>query len=168
MIWSATGRPETVGSKTGMVFGRRAVLLSATWLLAAQSPSPPVPSPAAAIHHLAPGEAAGVLGAEVVTAKGEEIGRIVDVIVDQAGHPRAAVIDFGGFMGIGNRKIAVDWKSLHFVADKPGGAVLCDLTPDQIKATPEYHETSDKPASVAAPNRPAAGETPPAAKPATP
>ena len=113
-----------------------------------------------------------MLGAEVVSAKGEEIGRIIDVIVDPAGHPRAAVIDFGGFMGIGNRKIAVDWKSLHFSAGAPDGAVICDLTPDQIKATPEYLETPGKPAAIAAPSgtpktAPAAPATsPPAAKPA--
>ena len=149
----------------GKVSGRRLALLGVVWLLGGQSPAPPPAAPApapgaAAIHHLAPGEAGGVLGAKVVTAKGEEIGRIIDVIVDQTGHPRAAVIDFGGFMGIGNRKIAVDWKSLHFSTGKPSGDVICDLTADQIKATPEYHETADKPAAVAAPNH-----TPPAAKP---
>ncbi len=120
----------------------------------APAPAPPTPDHGAAIHHLAPGEAAGVIGAEVVSAKGETMGRIVDVVVDQAGHPRAAVIDFGGFIGIGNRKIAVDWKSLHFSAGKPDSPVMCDLTPDQIKATPEYHENPDKPASVAAPSQP--------------
>lgn len=160
---------------------RALVLFAAAWLVGAQTPAPTSPAPtspaptspaptspaptppapapaaptpdhAAAIHHLAPGEAAGVIGAEVVSAKGETMGRIVDVVVDQAGHPRAAVIDFGGFLGIGNRKIAVDWKSLHFSAGKPDSPVMCDLTPDQIKATPEYHENPDKPASVAAPS----------------
>jgi hypothetical protein len=157
-------RPESMGRKTGRAWGWRAALLLVTPLLAAQSPAPAPPPPAAVIHHLAPGEAAGVLGAKVVTAKGEEIGRIVDVIVDQAGHPRAAVIDFGGFMGIGNRKIAVDWKSLHFAAGQPESAVVCDLTPDQIKAIPEYQETAGKPASVAAPSH-ASPAMPPAAKP---
>ena len=132
---------------------RALVLFAAAWLVGAQTPAP-TPDHGAAIHHLAPGEAAGVIGAEVVSAKGETMGRIVDVVVDQAGHPRAAVIDFGGFIGIGNRKIAVDWKSLHFSAGKPDSPVMCDLTPDQIKATPEYHENPDKPASVAAPSQP--------------
>ena len=169
MTWCIIGRGESVAAirKTS---GSLA-LLAAAWLVGAQSPpappatpplaTPPPATPApATIHHLAPGEAAGVLGAKVVTAKGEEIGRIIDVIVDQTGHPRAAVIDFGGFMGIGNRKIAVDWKSLHFSTGQPDSPVICDLTPDQIKATPEYHETPDKPAAVAAPNH-----TSPAAKP---
>ena len=44
----------------------------------------------------------------------ENMGRIVDVIVDQAGTARAAIIDFGGFLGVGSRKIAVDWNALRF------------------------------------------------------
>ena len=42
------------------------------------------------------------------------MGRIVDVIVDRAGAVRAAVIDFGGFLGVGSRKIVVDWNALRF------------------------------------------------------
>src|SRR5262245_24561537 len=55
-----------------------------------------------------------VLGREVRSVKDENMGRIVDIIVDLSGQVRAAVIDFGGFLGVGNRKIAVDWKLLRF------------------------------------------------------
>ena len=39
---------------------------------------------------------------------------------------RAAIIDFGGFLGVGSRKIAVAWQALHFVpqAEKRYGIVL--------------------------------------------
>jgi hypothetical protein len=69
------------------------------------------------------------------------MGRIVDILVDGEGGVRAAIIDFGGFLGVGNRKIAVDWKALHFVpaAGKRYGVVL-ELTRDQVKAAPEYKE----------------------------
>jgi len=82
----------------------------------------------------------GVLGKEVRSAAGEDMGRIVDVVVDSGGGPRAAVIDFGGFLGVGSRKIAVDWNALHFSpGDKPSQVTL-DLTKDQVKAAPEYAE----------------------------
>jgi len=145
----------------------RAAVLGGLLLGGGQAPVPaPTPAPAVTVRHLAPGEAAGVLGAQVVSAKGEQLGRIIDVLVDQRGHPRAAVIDFGGYMGIGNRKIAVDWKSLHFAAGKPDSPVVLDLTADQIKATPDYKEGASKPAAVAAP-KPAA-TSPPAPSPAAP
>ena len=59
----------------------------------------------------------GVLGREVRSTAGENMGRIVDVIVDQAGRVRAAIIDFGGFLGVGSRRIAVDWNALRFQPD---------------------------------------------------
>ena len=55
----------------------------------------------------------------VADPEGKEIGRLVDVLVDDQGQPQAAVIDFGGFMGVGNRKIAVDWSALHFAPADP-------------------------------------------------
>ena len=48
-------------------------------------------------------DAHGVLGRDVRSPTDEDMGRIVDVIVDRAGHVRAAVIDFGGFLGVGSR-----------------------------------------------------------------
>ena len=63
------------------------------------------------------------------------------VIVDRSGTVRAAVIDFGGFLGVGSRKIAVDWNALHFgrIANKSDSITL-ELTKDQVTAAPEYKE----------------------------
>ena len=86
-------------------------------------------------------EVEGVLGREVRSATDENMGRIVDVLVDRGGEVRAAIIDFGGFLGLGSRKIAVDWNALHFPAPgKPGSRIALDLTRDQVKAAPEYQE----------------------------
>ena len=113
---------------------------------ASQIPNPPVTpgsggvgSPSVTV--LNTGEVQGILGREVRSAADEDMGRIVDVIVDGEGRARAAIIDFGGFLGVGSRKIAVDWKALHFVptASKPYGVVL-ELTRDQVKPAPEYKE----------------------------
>ena len=66
---------------------------------------------------------------------------IWDVIVDREGKVRAAVIDFGGFLGVGSRKIVVDWNALHFgrVASKRDSITL-ELTKEQVTAAPEYKE----------------------------
>ena len=83
----------------------------------------------------------GVLGAAVQSNAGEDMGRIVQVLVDQGGQARAAVIDFGGFLGVGSRKVA-----LHFAPDVEQQNILLDLTRDQVKAAPEYK--SGKPVVV--------------------
>lgn len=111
----------------------------------AQTATPPVtpatPAPPASVTIIGAKEAHGVLGRDVRSAKNEDMGHIVDVIVDRSGSPRAAIIDFGGFLGVGSRKIAVDWNALRFgrVADK-SDAITLELTKDQVKAAPEYKE----------------------------
>jgi hypothetical protein len=78
-----------------------------------------------------------VLGIEALSSTGEDMGRIVDIIVDRTGQVRAAIIDFGGFLGVGSRKIAVDWRSLHF-DPKKAGVVALNLTKDQLRVAPVY------------------------------
>ena len=81
-----------------------------------------------------------VLGREVRSVADESMGRIVDVIVDLSGQVRAAVIDFGGFLGVGSRKIAVDWNILRFGSGEKPAHVVMELTQAQLKAAPEYKE----------------------------
>src|ERR1041385_1243212 len=85
-------------------------------------------------------QAQSVLGREVRTSADESMGRIVDVVVDREGRVRAAVIDFGGFLGVGSRKIAVDWNALHFETNGKRDLVRSELTRDQVNAAPEYKE----------------------------
>jgi uncharacterized protein YdeI (BOF family) len=95
-------------------------------------------------------EVQGILGKEVRSDANENMGRIVDVIVDRSGQVRAAIIDFGGFLGVGNRKVAVAWNALRFPPDakdpKKVGHIGLDLNRDQVQAAPEYKE--DKPVVV--------------------
>jgi hypothetical protein len=105
------------------------------------TPPPTEHAPPASVTIIGAKEAHGVLGRDVRSAANEDMGHIVDVIVDRAGTVRAAVIDFGGFLGVGSRKIVVDWNALRFgrVSDK-SDAVTLELTKDQVKAAPEYKE----------------------------
>jgi hypothetical protein len=101
------------------------------------SAAPPPPAQSA-VHSVAPESAEAILGQRVTDVEGKDIGRLVDVLVDANGEPQAAVIDFGGFMGVGNRKIAVHWSVLHFNPGDPKNKVMLEMTPDQIKAAPEF------------------------------
>jgi hypothetical protein len=101
--------------------------------------APPPPPPSVTI--IGARDAHGVLGRDVRSPTDEDMGHIVDVIVDRVGMVRAAVIDFGGFLGVGSRRIAVDWNALHFgrIANKSDSITL-ELTKDQVTAAPEYKE----------------------------
>ena len=104
-------------------------------------PAAPEPAPPPSVTMIGARDAHGVLGRDVRSSSDEDMGRIVDVIVDRAGKVRAAVIDFGGFLGVGSRKIVVDWNALHFgsIANKSDSITL-ELTKEQVTAAPEYKE----------------------------
>ena len=129
-----------------------AALLALTAIVSVASsesgPAPPAPAPAKTEQPAPPGvtilpnhEVEGILGREVRSSADENMGRIVDVLVVRSGQVRAAIIDFGGFLGVGSRKIAVDWAALHFPAPaKPEAPIKLELNRDQVNAAPAYED----------------------------
>ena len=126
-----------------------AALLALTAIVSVASsengPAPPAPAKTdqapSAVTVLANHEVEGILGREVRSPADENMGRIVDVLVERSGRVRAAIIDFGGFLGVGSRKIAVDWSALHFPAPtKPETPIKLELNRDQVNAAPAYEE----------------------------
>jgi hypothetical protein len=128
---------------------RGTILACIALLLTAAAPDPP---PVSEVQQVPPDEALAVLGHNVEGPDGKDIGRLVDVLVGQEGVPQAAVIDFGGFMGVGSRKIAVRWSALHFAPGDTKHPITVELTPDQIKGAPEYKDIAKPvPVLIAAP-----------------
>jgi PRC-barrel domain protein len=78
-----------------------------------------------------------ILGREVTNREGDS-GRVIDVLVDLDGRSGAVVVEFGGFMGIGSRKVAVDWGALKFVREGNRSLLTIDVSREQIRDTPEY------------------------------
>ncbi len=106
----------------------------------AETPAPPAaPAPASsapASGEISENQVIAVLGLAAMAQDGKDIGRIVDILVDRNGRPRAAVIDVGGFLGMGNRKVAIDWSALRFDMGKAHATL--DLNADRIKGAPAY------------------------------
>jgi hypothetical protein len=78
-----------------------------------------------------------ILGREVTNREGDG-GRVIDVLVDLDGRSGAVVVEFGGFMGIGSRKVAVEWSALHFTREGNRSLLTIDISRERIKDTPEY------------------------------
>ncbi len=81
-----------------------------------------------------------ILGKRVDSPKGEDLGRVVDVLADADGRVRIAIIDFGGFLGVGIHRIAVDWPLLHFNPDGRGSSLVLSLSRAQLQTAPEYKD----------------------------
>ena len=140
------------GFRRGAVAALLAFALLGSMAEAQDKPAdnPPSEKPPAGTALLLPEDAQPVLGREIKTQEGKVIGRLVDVLVAPDGQPRAGVVDFGGFMGVGNRRIAVAWSALSFPATEKDQPITITLSPDQIKAAPEY-KSPPRPAPVVVP-----------------
>jgi hypothetical protein len=53
---------------------------------------------------------------------------------------QAVIIDFGGFLGVGTRKIAVDWHVLHFPQAGGMEKLIAALPRDQLRKAPVFKE----------------------------
>ncbi|MFC0202313.1 PRC-barrel domain-containing protein [Paracoccus rhizosphaerae] len=105
-----------------------------------------------------------ITGTTVTSPDGENIGSISDLIVDgDTGQMKAAVIGVGGFLGIGEKQIALPWEELTINSDAQ--EITSDLTKEEADAAPEYvFREQEQPAGEMMTD-PAAGTTAPAADP---
>jgi sporulation protein YlmC with PRC-barrel domain len=143
-------------SACGPAFAQAPAASTSAAVPAHTQPAKPAPTPAAQQKGETPAtvlddkDVETILGREIYSGTGDDMGRIVDVIVDHHGNVRAAIIDFGGFLGVGSRKIAVDWHALQFNQDR----AVSLLTRDQIRVAPEFKD--GEPIVVVGPQSPAA------------
>ncbi len=97
---------------------------------AAPAPSRPVQTARLALFGLMD---RGVTGRDNAT-----IGHIIDVLVDPDGRPEAVLVEAGGFLGIGQRKIAVGWADVSFSEHDPSGPVKVNMTLDEVRSAPAF------------------------------
>jgi hypothetical protein len=90
-----------------------------------------------------------LIGLNVKNNANETIGEINELVIDKDGRVAAAVIGVGGLLGMGEREVALDYKSLNIKYDQSArtetGAttVTVDATKDSLKAAPEWKWTRD-------------------------
>ena len=78
-------------------------------------------------------------GTTVYGANDENIGEVNDVILTQDNKVEAVLLDVGGFLGIGEKQVAVSMDALKFLADKDGNKYLyTSFTKEQLEAQPAF------------------------------
>jgi sporulation protein YlmC with PRC-barrel domain len=93
--------------------------------------------------------ASRLIGQRVDNMQGENIGDINDLVVGPDGQIRAVVIGVGGFLGLGEREVAVPMNSLQMTAQSSGtgttsgttgssNTVKLNTTKDQLKEAPRW------------------------------
>jgi hypothetical protein len=85
--------------------------------------------------------ASKMIGTNVIGPNNAKIGDIEDVLVENNGVVHAVVIGVGGFLGIGEKNVAISFKSL-VIKQSPGGdkieSLSVSFTKDQLKNAPEF------------------------------
>jgi len=88
-----------------------------------------------------PGEmrASKLIGMKVTNAANESVGEINDVVLAKDGKVAAVIIGVGGFLGMGERDVAISYGGLKFAKDSSGrDVVTVNATKDQLKAAPAW------------------------------
>lgn len=84
-----------------------------------------------------------LIGSKVQNKAGESIGDINEIILASDGSAAAAVIGVGGFLGMGEHHVAVQFKSLKIDRDTKGNIVITlDTTKDALKSAPAWSDTN--------------------------
>lgn len=78
-----------------------------------------------------------IIGAAVTNEKGEAVGKIDDIIISKDQRALFAIISVGGYLGIGDKLIAVRYEELRPTSDNKG-MILPGATKDGLKALPEF------------------------------
>jgi len=93
-------------------------------------------------------------GAEVKTPKGEKLGDLKELAIDTNGRVCYVALSVGGFLGLGDRVVAVPWDSLTFsLAGDKGDKKLISLasTKKQLEEAPQFKEGKENGAEMCNP-----------------
>ncbi len=90
--------------------------------------------------------ASKLIGTQVVSANNETIGDVNDVVLDRSGTAQAVVVGVGGFLGIGEKDVAVPFKELKVTRQNDGDIdkVTANFNKDQLKQAPEFKTVEDQ------------------------
>jgi len=80
-----------------------------------------------------------VIGEGVYNRAGERIGEVDELIVDGSGRIAAAVIGVGGFLGLGERKVAMSFSAFEMTREANGNPrLVVDIGKEALRSAPEY------------------------------
>lgn len=87
--------------------------------------------------------ASNVMGETVRGPNDENIGDVNNLLVDKDGKVTAAVIGVGGFLGIGEKDVAVPFDSLQLSNERDGNITLA-ATKEELRNAPEFKSLDDQ------------------------
>ena len=104
----------------------------------------PEPIPEQAEHQV---RAQSLLGVDVSNGQ-DTIGEVSDLVVTDDGRVDAIVVGIGGFLGIGEKPVALAWDSIKLTEQDGSRVILVSATREQLEGMPTYKTLEDKQAEA--------------------
>jgi PRC-barrel domain len=82
-----------------------------------------------------------IIGMDVRNPENESIGTIDALVVDKRNRVVAGIVSVGGFLGIGAKEVAVNWKQFKFQPEEDVAVV--SLSRVQLEEAPAFRETDE-------------------------
>ena len=97
-------------------------------------------------HRVGEMRASKLIGSKVTNAANELVGEINDVVLDKDGKVAAVIVGVGGFLGMGEREVAISYGGLKIARGSNNRDVITvNATKDQLKAAPAWKWDSTAP-----------------------
>jgi sporulation protein YlmC with PRC-barrel domain len=103
--------------------------------------------------------ASALIGREIFGPDNESIGEVSDIILEEDGKTRAALVDVGGFLGVGEKEVAIPFDDLQVTADGDEPRVSVAMTKEELEQAPAFEDDtvgSDQAEQTATADQPAA------------
>lgn len=82
--------------------------------------------------------ASDLIGAELKTTGDEDVGAVEDLIIDKSGQVVAVVVSVGGFLGMGEKNVAIAWDDVMQSGTSDMQNLRIDVTREELQSAPEY------------------------------
>jgi hypothetical protein len=82
-----------------------------------------------------------LINKSVKNAANESVGDINDVRIDNSGKVAAVIVGVGGFLGLGEKNVALAFDQIKLARDSDGNLVVtADVTKESLQAAPAYEK----------------------------
>jgi sporulation protein YlmC with PRC-barrel domain len=92
--------------------------------------------------------ASDLTGATVYSPQDEAIGDVNDVIVSRDGKVDGIIVGVGGFLGVGEKDVAIKMSQVKMMDTDTGVKLVLDMNKDQLTAAPEFKSKADMQAEI--------------------
>ena len=139
--------PKELSMKTTVLGLAASLMLAAPVLAQTTTPPAPTPPPAASpsgqpiwySHQADEMRASKLIGTKIVNTANETIGDINEIVLGKDGKVAAVIVGVGGFLGVGEREVAMGFESIRMGRNSNNNLVLtANTSKDALKNAPEW------------------------------